>query len=268
MKAAVRAIFALLAVLIGFVVYAAPLQLDIYTKPSKPSGDKDSKIVSRVSIAQLQYLIPYFSLKNPSANQRDWVKVANPSDGAAGWINTRDYMDLMRQAEKDNIRTFEIKETVAPGETPQLVAYRDGQPVSPDQLKQSPTHSVFIQVVPQKDGHSKIVAYHDGKQLSDEEAQAWLHKLHIQQQKIIWQDMEMQEQMQRMFQRSSYQFNQMEGEDDGMPSAPTLPSSSTTPVLVYQQGSLSQPLSDVGHSTTMHGQLVDYPEFPSMALNH
>lgn len=78
-----------------------------------------------------QPLVPIF-------HQHGWEKVANRHNGNVGWVNVKQYRHTLQQAMQPDIQTVYIqREKVRQGQKPQMtiVAYRNGKKVSDQEAK-------------------------------------------------------------------------------------------------------------------------------------
>lgn len=62
----------------------------------------------------------------------DWIKVGNPEDGTVGWINQKQYQQALEAFYKPNIQEIVISQTTDKNNKPQIkiVAYKNGKPIS------------------------------------------------------------------------------------------------------------------------------------------
>lgn len=67
----------------------------------------------------------------------DWIKVGNTEDGTVGWINKKQYQTAINTFNQPNIQQIFISKTVDKNNKPELkiVAYRNGKPVSEKEAK-------------------------------------------------------------------------------------------------------------------------------------
>lgn len=93
--------------------------------------------------------VPLYSHMVPIFYKKGWAKVGLSSNGQVGWVNLKTYEKMRRELAQPNIRTIFISST----ETD-----KNGKPTV------------------------NIVAYHNGKKLSDKEAQTFYKKMLRQQQ--------------------------------------------------------------------------------------
>lgn len=64
--------------------------------------------------------------------KKDWIKVANPNDGSVGWINQTQYQKAVDEFNQPNVQEVFISKSVDKNNKPEInvVAYKNGKPVS------------------------------------------------------------------------------------------------------------------------------------------
>lgn len=110
----------------------------------------------------------------PIFHRGDWLKVGDPRNGQTGWIDYADYLKAQAQTNSQH------------------------------------TQVVYVQV--NKEGKKtgdQIIAYQNGKKLSDADAKVLYEKIEKQQQAANQQFLQMQQQMNAMFTRSMQNMHQM-----------------------------------------------------------
>ena len=129
-------------------------KIELYAKPTNKA-----EVLDKITLRHP--LIPFY-------RQGDWIKVGNPENGKAGWINAKRYYKLKKQLMHPSIQSVVITVTDEPNEN----------------------------------GKPKILAYKNGKQLSDQEAKHILKRFHKRQ-------MRMEKHFERMQQHMDQIFNAM-----------------------------------------------------------
>ncbi|MEM1244466.1 MAG: SH3 domain-containing protein [Pseudomonadota bacterium] len=111
----------------------------------------------------------------PIYREKGWTKIGLPQDGQVGWINNQAYDSAI------------------------------------DKLYQNQTQMVFVQMSDnnQQKPEATIVAYRNGKKLSDKEAKAIYAKVQKQQAQYNQQMQRLQKHMNLMYMRDMQAFNQM-----------------------------------------------------------
>lgn len=179
-------------------------------KPLQPAK-KEAPVSTPAKSSRVNlYETPYLNAKvigTVSAGQRlirifrkgRWIKVGDPSNGATGWINRRQY----RRARRN--------------------------------LSSSHSQTVFIRTENMKNGKSEvdIVAYRNGKKLSDKEAQALYNKMRKAAQREMHNIDRMNLRMDRFFEHE----NRMLDEVDNSPWAVGSTPSAARPVIVINRAS-------------------------------
>lgn len=149
------------------VAYAAETkskpQIVLYAKP-----DQASTVVQKIS--PWQNLVPIY-------HQNGWIKVGNPEDGQIGWINVKNYQQIMTDVTKPSIdmETSYVQMMSKPVEKGQ------------DQYK--------------------ITGYKNGKPLTKKEAEALLQDIQKRQEDMQKQFQKMQEQMRQWFTQTMEMFD-------------------------------------------------------------
>jgi hypothetical protein len=195
---------------------AASNDISLYTQPN---------VASRL-IAELPYdtrLVPIFE-------KGDWLKVGDPSDGAVGWINKTQYMKAMQDAVRAHTQTFVFKEKQQAGKPPVIKAFHNGKPFQEEKTKAS-SDDVVVQYSHQpSQKQPTIIAYENGKQLSPEASKALLDRMNVEGAAMQQHFNQVQHNIQKMFQRSMNDFQQVE-DDLALPSQPTLMPLEPGPVM-------------------------------------
>lgn len=104
----------------------------------------------------------------PIFHQNGWVKIGDPKNGQTGWINLKQYHQAQNVSSQPKIERVTINVTDHPA----------------------------------KSSKTEIVAYRNGKKLTDKEAKKLYHRLTAEQE-------EMNQQMDKMFQHTMHQMQKM-----------------------------------------------------------
>jgi hypothetical protein len=111
--------------------------------------------------------------------KNDWLKVGNTENGEIGWINLKQYQELLKSIQKEEAIVKSVVITVT------------------DKLAEK--------------GKTEIIAYQNGKKLAEKEAKVLWQQISEQEMHIEKHFMNMQHEMNELFQRSMHWFNQMFG---------------------------------------------------------
>lgn len=182
----------------------------LYAKPNAKS-----KIVGRVK--PWHHLVPIYA-------QGEWIEVGDPSNGMVGWINKKSYLRAIHQMRQAWIKRQQAAYSAQTSGLPQATK-KSAMSYPKKTTADNDTKSSSITVTRQGNKPPKIVAYRNGKKLSQKESKRLLQRLQQQQHGDLQHDLRMQQKMQRMFQQTFNQFDRMEA---------SMANTMGTPPVVYQ----------------------------------
>jgi hypothetical protein len=69
-------------------------------------------------------------------NQGDWIKVGDPRNGQTGWVNREQYQQVINKYFQSNIQTVYIRTASNDKNAPNIIAYQNGKKLSDKDAKQ------------------------------------------------------------------------------------------------------------------------------------
>lgn len=157
----------------------------------------------------------------PIYEQKNWLKVGDPSNGEVGWLNKDQYMQALQDAMKAHTQTFVFKADDQAGGAPKILAYHNGHPLDEKKISKYSDNIVVQYSKAAGQDQPKIVAYENGKKLSTEASKALLDRMQVERATMQQHFDHMQQNMQRMFRKSMEDFQEMD-DDLIVPSRPIL----------------------------------------------
>lgn len=185
-------------------------------KPSNIALYMQPSVKSRV-VATL----PYYTRFVPIYESGDWLKVGDPANGMVGWINKDEYMRALDDAVHSQTQTFVFESRDQLGKPPVVLAERNGKPLSKGEMKKY-SDNIVVQYS-QKPGEKQpeIIAYENGKKLSPAQSKTLLDRINVERAAMQQHFDQVQQNIQKMFQRSLEDFQQAE-DDLALPSKPAV----------------------------------------------